>query len=145
MSKMKKLQNLQAGEVDEITMMQARVEILSQQEQHKIESTMELITLLEKLKKAIEASVRDVEKSARQVREYPAEAAQRLRAETEAGIKSCKYAIDEFKDYANAAKDVLSTARHELRGLTWCLVLMNMMISFLASCTGIWFVLKYLN
>jgi hypothetical protein len=57
MIQMKKIKNLSAAkeetpEVDEITMMEARLGLLSKQEQHKIESNMELIKLFERISKS---------------------------------------------------------------------------------------------
>ncbi len=83
MSKMEKIKNLSTAkeetpEVDEITMMEARLGLLSQQEQHKIESNMELIKLLKKFQKVITESTRTVEKTIEETKDFPVKAVKLL-------------------------------------------------------------------
>ncbi|MFQ8737804.1 MAG: hypothetical protein ACLSAH_18935, partial [Bilophila wadsworthia] len=75
MSKIDTLRNMSAEasqavlqEVDDTTLLQARIAILNKQEELKLKSTQEVIVLLKDLQNAIKTSVDDVRRAANTVR-----------------------------------------------------------------------------
>ena len=79
MSKIDTLRNMSAEasqavlqEVDDTTLLQARIAILNKQEELKLKGTQEVIVLLKDLQNAIKTSVDDVRRAANTVRISPA-------------------------------------------------------------------------
>ena len=99
MSKIDTLRNMSAEasqavlqEVDDTTLLQARIAILNKQEELKLKSTQEVIVLLKDLQNAIKTSVDDVRRAANTVRNYPAETAVQIAARVEETLVRCEKA-----------------------------------------------------
>ena len=99
MSKIDTLRNMSAEasqavlqEVDDTTLLQARIAILNKQEELKLKGTQEVIVLLKDLQNAIKTSVDDVRRAANTVRNYPAETAVQIAARVEETLVRCEKA-----------------------------------------------------
>ena len=99
MSKIDTLRNMSAEasqavlqEVDDTTLLQARIAILNKQEELKLKGTQEVIELLKDLQNAIKTSVDDVRRAANTVRNYPAETAVQIAARVEETLVRCEKA-----------------------------------------------------
>ena len=99
MSKIDKWRNMSAEasqavlqEVDDTTLLQARIAILNKQEELKLKGTQEVIVLLKDLQNAIKTSVDDVRRAANTVRNYPAETAVQIAARVEETLVRCEKA-----------------------------------------------------
>ena len=99
MSKIDTLRNMSAEasqavlqEVDDSTLLQARIAILNKQEEIKLKSTQQVITVLKELQNSIKSSVDDVRRAANTVRNYPAETAVQIAARVEESLVRCEKA-----------------------------------------------------
>ncbi|CCO22003.1 protein of unknown function [Maridesulfovibrio hydrothermalis AM13 = DSM 14728] len=138
MSKMKRIKNLSAAkeetpEVDEITMMEARLGLLSQQEQHKIESNMELIKLLREFQKVIKESTRTVEKTIEETKDFPIKAVKLLEKDVKHCIAICNLVNKQAGKAHEEACEVYNYMQNEARKNTY----INLGAMFLFSMTGV--------
>ena len=99
MSKIDTLRNMSAEasqavlqEVDDSTLLQARIAILNKQEEITLKSTQQVITVLKELQNSIKSSVDDVRRAANTVRNYPAETAVQIAARVEESLVRCEKA-----------------------------------------------------
>ena len=104
MSKIDTLRNMSAEasqavlqEVDDSTLLQARIAILNKQEEIKLKSTQQVITVLKELQNSIKSSVDDVRRAANTVRNYPAETAVQIAARVEESLVRCEKAEINFE------------------------------------------------
>lgn len=91
--------------------------VLNLQGEARIKNSQELIQFLQKLQRSISQAAREIGTAARQVRDYPVEGLNQLRARIEQRPVKCEEAAISSKEYFGKSRAVMEAYGKELRAI----------------------------